>query len=101
VSEHKLPREPVNSRDPEVFQCFEAATGTRLPMREATDEQLVRFIADAGAQAKHHMTEAMKHIGISTNCSKAESCMQYELDRRKRTIAIVTDLSNIQGLRRQ
>jgi hypothetical protein len=59
-------------------------------MREATDEQLARFIKDAETQAAQYMTAAFKSIGLSTNCGKAASCMQYELDRRKRTGGLVS-----------
>ena len=89
MSEHRLPRDP-RALNPEVFQCHEAATGKSLPMREATDEQLAKFIADAEGQAAKFMTEALKLIGLSGNCGKAASCMQYELDRRKRTGGLVS-----------
>ena len=88
MSEHRLPHDP-RPLDPEIFQCHEAATGKSLLMREATDGQLTRFIADAEAQQKQLMTEALKLLGLSANCGKAASCMQYELDRRKRTGGLV------------
>ena len=100
MSESKIPRDqkPLN---PEAFLAQDAALGKSFPIRECTDEQLSRYSIDAQTQAKQFMQQAMQFMGMSTNCSKAAACIDYEIDRRKRSVAIVTDLGQIHGLRKQ
>lgn len=79
----------------------ETDTGRSFPIREATDEQLAKHLAAANQQHGQLVQKALKMIGEATNAAKAAACIAYEIDRRARTIAIVTDLSQIHGLRRQ
>jgi hypothetical protein len=88
MSEHRLPRDS-KPLDAEVFQVFEAATGKTTPIRELTDEALERNILQANQASKQMMVEAMKMFGQSQTAGKCASCMEYERDRRRRSIAIV------------
>lgn len=100
MSEHRIPRDQ-KPFDQEVFQAKEVATGKIIPFRDLTDEQLVRNIADANRQSKEFMLQGMQLIGVSQTAGKAASCMEYELDRRRRSISLITDLNQIQGLSKQ
>lgn len=99
MGEHRIPRD-LPAGDPEVFQVREEATNQIFPMRELTDEQLDSHIQDANQQAQNFMREALKLIGISQTAKSAASCMEYERDRRKRTIKIATPF-DVSGLRKQ
>jgi hypothetical protein len=100
MGEHKIPRDQT-IRDPEAFAIHDAAIGLSTPIREAPDEQLLR--AKQAAEQQHHALaqQVIQLLGQATNCAKAAAALEYELDRRKRTITIATDLTSITGLRRQ
>jgi hypothetical protein len=100
MGEHKIPRDR-DIREPETFAIHEAATGTSTPIREATEEQLQRAKQAAEQQHRALAQQVIQLLGQSTNCAKAAAAIEYELDRRKRTITIATDLTSITGLRRQ
>jgi hypothetical protein len=89
MGEHRIPRDAA-PLDPEVFCVHEEATNQIFNMRDLTDEQLERHIADANRQAKQFMSEGLKLIGISQTAKSAASCMEYEKDRRRRSVKIVT-----------
>jgi hypothetical protein len=99
MSEHHLPRNPPSTQ--EAFVAYETSTGKSFPIRECTDEQLEKHLQEARKQAAEIMQEALRLIGVSGNASKAAAIIAYEIDRRARTLSVVSDLSQVQGLRRQ
>src|SRR5271166_5665972 len=101
MSEHRLPRDAKPPIDPESFSLNEPELGRSTPMREATDEQLARHLK-INIQAQTDLQGGiMQMLNKYTQLCRGVACIEYEIDRRKRTIAIVTDLSTISGLRKQ
>jgi hypothetical protein len=101
MSEHKILRDQPSPASSEGFVINEPATGKSYPIREATDEQLSKHLAEANQAHMEFTRQAMLLIGQSVNAAKASAIMAYELERRQKTIQVVTDLSQVQDLRRQ
>lgn len=84
MNEHRLPREapPEN----EGFVVFEPATGKRLPIRECTDEQLVRHLALANEAHMALTKQVMMTMGNAVNAGKASAIIAYEIERRSKIL---------------
>ena len=100
MGEHKFPpREPP--QEPEAWAINDAEVGKTFPIRDCTDEQLQRYFAIASQSHMNNGRQAIALIGASVEDAKRMGAIAFEIDRRKRSIAIATDLSQISGLRRQ
>lgn len=107
MGEHKNDRtlEPQPDPNAELYFITEPATGLRTNMRDCTDEQLHRHLESNTKGRDQMMAGLMPALGQMltdiVNASNGVAIMEYERDRRKRSIDVVTDLSSIRGLSRQ
>lgn len=100
MGEHRIPRDLPPAADPENFKIQEVATGLTFTIRDASDEQLRRHIKDSNDQHIQCAQQAMALIQQATQLAAVRTCLEYELDRRKRTITIATSLNGLSDLRR-
>lgn len=84
--------------DHEVFLLHEPATGKSIAVRDAQDAQLLK----AFTTSNQALTEISQQVGQLleklVNTAKINAVVQYEIDRRRRTITIATPL-DLRGLR--
>jgi hypothetical protein len=99
MSESRIPREPAAAPQ-ESFQINDPVVGKTFSVRECTDEQLTRYAASAQENQKACIQQVLQLLGQAQQAGSMAYVLQYELDRRRRSITLATgaDLSN---LRRQ
>jgi hypothetical protein len=92
MSESKIPRIPRADSSSEQFKVTEAATGKSFVIREMTDEQLARHLQEANTAHKQATVQAMAMFGQATTIAKASAAMQFEIERRAKSIQIVRSI---------
>jgi hypothetical protein len=101
MSEHRIPRDPPPTDQVEAFFLTEPSTGQQIAMREVPDEMLDRHLAINIQGRDQLMSQVLPLLNQVVNASNGVAILLYEQDRRRRTIAVVGNLSLISGLRRQ
>jgi hypothetical protein len=100
MSEHKILRDQGPS-NPEVFIVNEPDLGRTFPIREATDQQLAKHLQINQAAQAQTRNQVLVLLNQYTEITRGVAIIEYEIDRRARTLSIVRDLSEISTLRRQ
>lgn len=93
MSEHHLPRQPAYQ--PEKFQINDPVVGKTFVVRDLTDEQLQRFMKNATEQHQQIAQQLQIMINQCTLAASMAAVLSYEIDRRAKSLQIVTSLNGL------
>jgi hypothetical protein len=85
----------VTKSDAEIFAVADSSVGKTFTIRDATDQQLVRFRKEF--QNNHALAQQkfMAALAELQDANIGVNIIIYEMDRRARTLAIASDLPKI------
>lgn len=76
----------------EIFVIIDFKTRRPIPVRELTDKELSNYAADVHNQYEQAKQNLSVAIGAFDQVARGHGTLQYEIDRRARTLVIATGL---------
>jgi hypothetical protein len=80
------------NQDKESFSINDPEVGRHFAVRDMTEDQLRKYASQCAADHATLTRQAMECLGQATIASKMAAVLQYEMDRRQKSITIATPL---------